>query len=381
LSRQKSYQSAYWSSGLVSSPSNLSTILSPRDVFQFAAGAESYCTDCIGVVAGSKYIIPIGTNLISSAVTGSPVIMNEKEQVLSLDTTCFSLASSDISYPNTVLGSILISIADVNYGVDSVHSSWEITSVAGDGSVKGKRCIVISKDFSGLASKRYSTTSSHISLLSVESLTYYDKKTCTNHGSICLNESLIKNSSFVIWKSAFQSTQYYISKKLSHNFPDPTDLQSDLLFAERFRSLLGLAIKATASDLGIDNVIVTSVTLNSDSAAFRMIPNDGLMILSVIMAVFTIFIGTLLILADLLKLGKTSDRFLRHLSASLDPSDRWLDDVCEYAVDHYAQNNLDWDCAPIKYGEDRSSKGELMGRLRFGGKKDVLAFRNGRKYI
>ncbi|KAJ3332467.1 hypothetical protein HDU91_003098, partial [Kappamyces sp. JEL0680] len=183
--------------------------------------------------------------------------------------------------------------------------------------------------------------------------------------------------------AAFPQSQISLSQSAANlfsAFPDPTASLTDAQYSTRFRQFVGTQMKILAMNMGSPGASQISVPLLSDTAAFQSVPISVLLVLATIFAIFTPVFGALIILADLLKLGKTSDALLRSMVRSLNPADRWLDDIAEYAVASYASHNSEWDLVPVKFGEDRRTRQDPVGRLRFGGRKEVVQFKNGRRF-
>lgn len=94
-----------------------------------------------------------------------------------------------------------------------------------------------------------------------------------------------------------------------------------------------------------------------------------------------LFAGILLLI-DLLRLGKASDQLLRHLQKAVSPGKFSTLTLAKFAEKNelLGNGNYDWDYLPIRFGEDRTTIQDPEGALMFGSKKDVIKFKSKRIY-
>jgi hypothetical protein len=355
---------------------------SDSNVFQTSAGAQWGCFKCVGLKTNDILLVPVSSKLIdtNSLNKKSEVVMQSVQDVVSLDVSCFIVTPRIRAKDEN----LQFSIVDFNYGVRTAFLDFEITAFDTAGNLHGRRCALISRDWSGLTKVRYDISETgSTARASVDYVGAVYSNNCTVIGDSCLNEPLHSNISLALIRSSFPTTTFSLNQVYSknfHMFPDPTQSFTDADYAERVANAIGMNFLLITSQFSNNK---KTVSLETDTLAVKLRVQSWISILTIISAIVCVLVSALLIVADVIKLGKASNVLLRRLSFIIQPGKPNIEAISQYVFDILKDGapSDDWDLMPIRFGEDRLTMHEPLGRLRFGGKKDVVRFKQGRAYF
>jgi hypothetical protein len=351
------------------------------DFFQASVGAQVGCFGCVGYKSRDILFIPVSDKLINGASLehDSDVIMQSLQDIVSLDVSCFVVTPT----PRPIDTNLRVQVLGFNYGVQTSFMDFEISSFNTQGVLRARRCTFISRDWSGIAKVRYTIADSGTTARkAVEFVGPIDPTNCTSIGDLCLNNPTHVDISVALIKSAFPQSTFNIDRAYSQNFhmfPDPGKSMSDTNYADLVANAVGMNFLLGANQFRSTEVITD---LETDQVAVKLRMQSWLMILTIVSASICTLIAIILIIADILRLGKTSDVILRRLSFTLKPGKGNIESIADYIYDIIKDGSPaeDWDLAPVRFGEDRKTMLEPLGKLRFGGKKDIVKFKIGRAY-
>jgi hypothetical protein len=351
------------------------------DFFQSSVGAQIGCYGCVGYRSRDILFVPVSDKLLNEASLqrGSDVIMQSAQDIVSLDVSCFVVNPT----PRAVDTNLRIHVLGFNYGVQTSFMDFEISSFSTQGVLRARRCTFISRDWSGIAKVRYNIADSGTTARkAIEFVGPLHPNNCTSIGDLCLNKPIHSDISVALIKSSFPTNTFQIDRAYSQNFqmfPDPGNPMSDTNYAELVANAVGMNFLLGAYQFQAREV---TTALETDQVAVKLQMQSWLMILTIVSASICTFIAIILIIADILRLGKTSDVILRRLSFTLKPGKGNIESIADYIFDIIKDGppGDDWDLAPVRFGEDRKTMMEPLGKLRFGGKKDIVKFKIGRAY-
>jgi hypothetical protein len=350
------------------------------EFFQASIGAEIGCLDCSGVRSGDVLLVPISGKVAwDEAFVGlNDVILEAPQNVLSLDLSCFTISNSNRSFDSN----IEFEIIDKNSGFRTSFLDFKVSSFRLDTrELRTRRCHMIVREWAATTQIRFSLgEGGSPTRKNIQSILPLDKN-CKTVGNTCLNDPLNEGFSALLLRAAYgynKSTTNKIYSQNFHLFPDPANNYSDFEFAQYMVETIALDLILEASRF---NNIQKGVQFKSDKVAVSLKVESWLVIITLVTGSVMVLFGTLLILMDVIKLGKTANPLLRRLDENLRPGKRNIEDVCQYVTDILESGvSDDWDLAYVKFGEDKATAKEMVGKLRYASKRDVIRFKLKRVY-
>jgi hypothetical protein len=175
---------------------------------------------------------------------------------------------------------------------------------------------------------------------------------------------------------------YSIEKAYSQKvslFPDPAIHTSDHDYSESVSNSIGMMFLIAMSQFA---TTTEAISLEVDTSRVMLHVDASISILAMAIAILTAVLAITLILIDLLRIRKEPDELLRFVSEAIVPGRTFVESSA-VLIKEVIKNKIpveEWDSIPIRFGEDRSTIQDPLGRLRFGRKKDVIKFKPGRAY-
>jgi hypothetical protein len=345
-------------------------------IFQLAVGGQFGCAGCIGLQTENVLLVPISEILtgITNEATDLELLTQSVQDIISIDAECFSIRPT--TRVNRSDSNIQMNIESFESGSSAVLLDIEmVSSVNFTGDVKSKRCSVVFRDWSGIPIVTYGISSTGVvSRLKVSSVSTKNAAGCTPIAGKCLHKSEIPNLADTVLTEALSSYLMTTNQVYSYAlglFPDPSDTtMTDEVYSERVAEILGMLLIMSTSKF---NFSEGTVTVLSNSVAVRMNINSVPLILTIVFAILSILTSVVLIMIDIAKLGKTNDYLLRRLSQNIRAGKRHIEELSEYSRSVFKPGVEEWINAPVRFGEDRATASDALGRLRFGGKRDVVS--------
>jgi hypothetical protein len=174
----------------------------------------------------------------------------------------------------------------------------------------------------------------------------------------------------------FSQKSYVFNQRLAYSSnvaPDPSAPGSDRIFEENVQKLIGNALIIAASMVPSKEI---PVNLHTDTIQVKLIVNQWLLILTVVIASIAALFPMMLISTDLIRIKKSPDQFLRLLYERVKPGKEFIEDSAVLCTDL----NEGQQTALIKYGEDRKTVSNGLGVLRFGLKHEIVKYHENRAY-
>ncbi|KAI8897924.1 hypothetical protein BC833DRAFT_15693 [Globomyces pollinis-pini] len=358
-----------------------STPIDGRNVLFLSFGINLACSDCVGMVSNNVLLVPLTVSLrdISLDAGHEFVFLEATQDIAALSVSCFS---ADATYTDVAKTDLAISVIELSKGVrtsllDLEISSWDSSLT----SLKTRRCSIIAREFSGFTRVRYGIDEQDktVTRLLVDYIGPNAPKSCQKIGNRCLDDPKIPNLTYSLFAPVFDKTVHALSKSYASMFrifPDPSTDVADVVYEKEMAESIGLVLLAARSHLA---TTIEPYSISSPTSIVLDI-DYWFMILTIITAIFCPIVAALIVTFDLIKLEKAPDSLLRRLSQSVKPGKRFLEDISTYVSHIYVPSQDDWDFAPVRFGEDKKTTSDPLGLLRFGGKKDIVKFKNGRPY-
>ncbi|KAJ3368307.1 hypothetical protein HDU91_000705 [Kappamyces sp. JEL0680] len=352
--------------------SNLTSLADTNSsAFQLSVGAQFGCDGCVGYVSEGVLFVPISEILfeVPSAESSIEIISNSDQDIISIEAECFSITTNASRMDNQ----IQIVVDNFEVGTRTTLLDIEIVSSANfTSTVMAKRCSLVFRDLSGTPNVRYGVSDTgRVSRTSVDLVTTRQKPGCYHVAALCLHSSDIPDISTTFLREALSSFLLTSSQNYAYSiglFPDPSIDIMDSVYGERVAEAFGMMMLMTVSKY---NYKQSTVTVLSDSVAVRLYFNTPLMILTIITAIICPIIALVLLMVDIIKLGKANDYLLRRLSQNIRAGKKHIEELSEYTRSIFQPGEDSWTSAPVRFGEDRATTSDALGKLRFGGKKDV----------
>jgi hypothetical protein len=369
----------YGTGGMIHMVPDLSRVAIPNDTetFDLALGSTYSCHGCAGFVSEHSTMVPLSSfikALDEEDTTLRSIFNYQTQDIVGIETRC-----STIQNPPHHSNENLLRL-DINKIVWGQYASVvEVTVLSRRNSkTEGKRCRSVFRDRRANVAYQYGVVKGkYLKKNKVLSMEPEDSETCLEYESVCVNFSERRDLSYTLLKSALTRSFYDVD--LSSRFPDPKDF-GDEDFEHEFQEFLAVLLINSATRFMENTETSSELFTDSKASKFRIAPALNFTILGLGCA--CIGISILLIVFDLIQLGKVPDRLLRKLHSVIRPGKAHLSGLAVYAGSHMNGNTYidDWIQHDIRFGEDRTTVGEEMGRLRFGAKKEIVRYKDSRLY-
>lgn len=349
-------------------------------IFRTAVGAQFGCHNCVGLRTQNLLLIPLSVVLVSSGGVANnlDVIHKTVQDIISLDVECFTILPTIVPRNRT----LQVALGATILGEGAASFDFEFSApMQANGLLKSKRCSIVARDLSGIASVRYNLGVDGVSTRKqIDTITTRFPSNCTLAGDYCLNFSSIPNLSVKVMSVAFAGGLVSIDQAYSFSMdliPDASAEMSDSQFSIRAAEVIGMNLLIAASKF---NYISVPAVIMSDGSAVQLNIQTWLLALTLANAVFCPLLAFVLLMIDILTIRKINNVLLRRLSQSIKPGQKHVSELAEYVSQIFDQFNPDWDLAVARFGEDRRTTSDAQGKLRFGSKKDVVRFKPRRLY-
>jgi hypothetical protein len=352
------------------------------NIFDESIGAQWACLKCVGYSTNDALFVPI-TAKLSHAESGSTefdAIMNSVQDILELEVNCFVSRPIHTRARDARLN---MHILDSSYGFRSAFMDFEISAFDNFGNLKSRRCNLSSRDWSGAADINYYISSTgSVARRGVAEILPHNPKNCTMAGELCLNSPSINNLSETLIKATFSGSLYTIDSAYSKKvnlFPDPTREMLDSDYSESFANSIGMMLLLGMSQF---SVMEEQISLDVDTVHVKLNVDSWISILAIVTAICTALLGVTYIVVDLLRIRKEPNELLRHISEAIVPGRVFVESnaiLIKEMIQHKIPSE-EWDSVPVRFGEDRGTITDPLGKLRFGKKKDIIKFKEGRAY-
>ncbi|KAJ3271874.1 hypothetical protein HDV01_006159 [Terramyces sp. JEL0728] len=359
---------------------NLTLTEDPNNAILFGLGGMSSCADCVFFSGEDDWkFVPISYFQTELGMPSEHYLISQVQDVIAISISCMTLYTPTASTSN-----ILIQTDKYQYGLNTVIAKMFLTGQSeASPDMVTRRCEIYLRAVSAEVMTFYSTDLvTNAKKTEITSINPVNASSCYYLASCCVNDPLRSDILYSLTYPIFSNASITINKNFVSDaslFPNPGSVIDDEYFSDMLLLPISMIIMGVANQFYTEDVIVP--TMNIDTAEILNI-NIGLKITTILISAFCIVFAILLITIDLVKLNLASDLLLRKLSNLLHPGKENLESISEFVSKTYNPcfDQDSWDLCKIRYGEDRRTVMDPLGKLIFGNKKDVVKFKPDRAY-
>jgi hypothetical protein len=368
----------YGTGGMIHMVPDLSRVFVPNDteIFDLALGSTFSCNGCAGFVSEHSKMVPISTFIKQLDInddTLKSIYNYQTQDFIGIETRCVTLQNP----PPHASDLLHLEINKLVWGKYASVLEATVLSRA-QSKTEGKRCRAVMRDHRATVAYKYGVVRGrYLKKDEVLSLEPEDLETCEEYESVCVNLPKRSDLSYTLLKSALTRSYYDVDPR--SRLPDPKDFDVED-FEHEFQEFVAVLLINSAAHFMEDRETSSELFSDSKASKFRIAPALNFTILGLGSA--CIAISVLLIVFDLIQLGKVPDRLLRRLHSVIRPGKAHLAGLAVYAGSHMNGNTYidDWIEHDIRFGEDRTTVCEEKGILRFGTKKEIVRYKDKRDY-
>lgn len=349
----------------------------PENLIYGSLGARYTCVACTGIITQDRCVIPISSflkDIASIPQVSKKIFLSDPQDIVVLRVNCFETVDP---VSNVTKDSVEFKVNSLTRGIRHTTSEFEVFSISKDNVLIGKYCRVKVMEGRAHVKSQYQISQDNdFRREKIASILPIDASTCENYGKLCLNKPLREDLSYTLLKTSFDVGQLTVLK--SRFFPDPAQY-SMLKYEIEIRKFIGIMLLNAALEY-VDGIEPAQIYSEDQYSTLEI--DSSLKILTIIASSICVVMSVGLILIDIVQLDKVPNTLLRKLSKSIQPGINNLKTISEYVANNseLKLGSGDWDTEPVRFGEDRRTVGEATGLLRFGGKKDVVKFKDDRTY-
>ncbi|KAJ3255101.1 hypothetical protein HK103_006644 [Boothiomyces macroporosus] len=360
--------------------SNLTVTEDPYNLVLYGLGGMYSCSNCVFYSGSDDWkFIPISFSQTELGKPSEHYLISQVQDMAAISIACMTLETPRSYTPN-----ILVETDKYDYGLNAVIVKLLLTSQSDTSSAMvTRRCEIFLRAVSAEVGTYYSTNLvTNAKKTEIASINPVNSSSCYYLSDICVNDPIRSDLVYSLTQPLFANASITINKNFAVQaslFPNPGSSINDEYFADMLLLPISLMLIGVANQYYTIDVDVP--TMNIDTAEILNI-NIGLKITTILISAFCIFFAILLIAIDLIKLNLASDILLRKLSKIIHPGQENLESISEFVAKTYNPcfDQDSWDLCKIRYGEDRRTVMDPLGKLIFGNKKDVVKFKPDRAY-
>jgi hypothetical protein len=327
------------------------------------------------------FTLPVSLHLSADAEeTRFEGIMTAVQDVLEMEVNCFQ---SRPIHNRTVDRKLYLHILDSSYGQRSAFMDFEISAFDNFGQLRSKRCNLSTRDWSGKADiTYYITPTGSVARRGVEEISAHNHRNCTMTGELCLNAPLTNQLGEILIKATFTRSVYTVERVYAQKvnlFPDPTKDMPDSDYSESFASSIGMMMLMAMPQFAKST---EQITLNVDTVKVKLNVNPVISTVGMVVSIATAVLAAGLIIIDLVRIRKEPDELIRYIANAIVPGRVFVESNA-ILIKEMIQQKIpieEWNSIPVRFGEDRTTISDPLGKLRFGKKKDIIKYKDGRTY-
>jgi hypothetical protein len=403
-------------------------------VISMGMGGVKTCAQCATIKSGVFEVMPVGTYMKKLAERGVNYIVYGSEDVIMMKVKCIQLST-----PITITDGVKLETETFHNGNHSILANMAFTSVdyktylareqayfdeldkqkAEAGAAKAdedmvqlrrrgvnpatgnststpkwtqeelkkSKMVTRSCDIKLRARRmktvtEYSTDSiGNVKKRSILSIEPDDPNTCYNLGGHCFNypdRPDLLNLAFPLLKNTSVELS---ARDVFHSavIPFPGYKHKDKDYARLIKKFLMMSILNTALTLYDRPAKVATYNLNN---ARILAIQPELKWITIVVSIFSVLFGLSLILMDLVRLQRANNVMLRKLDDAIHLGKLHFEAIAciVHKTSSASHDREDWDLVPIRFGEDRKTIMDPIGRLMFGTKKDIIKMKLERSY-
>ncbi|KAJ3324596.1 hypothetical protein HDV06_006489 [Boothiomyces sp. JEL0866] len=359
---------------------NLSVTEDPYNLILYGLGGMFSCADCVYFSGEDDWkFIPISYFQTDLGKPSEHYLISQVQDIVAISIACMTLDT-----PRGFTSNILVETDKYDYGYNAVIAKLLLTSQSeSTAAMVTRRCEIYLRAVSAEVVTFYSTNLvTNAKKKEISLINPVNSSSCYYLSAYCVNDPIRTDLVYSLTYPLFSNASISINKNFALDaslFPNPGSSINDQYFSDMMLLPISLMLLGVANQYYTVDVVVP--TMNIDTAEILNI-NIGLKITTILISAFCILFAILLITIDLVKLNLASDILLRKLSKLLHPGKENLESISEFVSKTYNPcfDQDSWDLCKIRYGEDRRTVMDPLGKLIFGNKKDVVKFKPDRAY-
>ncbi|KAI8914428.1 hypothetical protein EDD86DRAFT_199320 [Gorgonomyces haynaldii] len=349
--------------------------------FMIGLGVPLGCNDCGSISRTTYSLIPVSTILKNTYIHSDTAILERPSDMIGLEVNCNTL----LVPTNTGVATGYVEISSRNLIATAAGAKFDVYLTARNPlslNITSRSCSVAMYDLRGIAAIKYTIDEYNFATkYRGYSVKPENDATCTKFKDFCLNRSIRSQMSYSFANLLFGSGHNItIPQAYSYTaglMPDPSDFWSDSDYSGTFRKTIeGLILATTVTFM----TRTSDSPLNTDSVGIQLSVPSGILITANVAAGLAIFFAVFLFLVEYVQLDQIPDGLMKQLHARIKLGPLQTISLSQLARESFEAGNKDWDLDVVKFGEDRKTRSENVGVLRFGHHGEIVRFNPERKY-
>jgi hypothetical protein len=348
------------------------------EVFITALGTRFTCKDCVGINHNSFLYVPITSFMYEKPSSESSTLLSKTIQdILSIRAQCYKITNPIYTLE---IDHVAWQMKEIVRGVNTTLLDFEVYS-RNTTDLQGRRCKVLMRDFAGSVKQRYKQAFyGSIKKYSVEQITSVDTNNCDDGTPLCLNPPTRSSLSAILAHTGLSFSMLKVKRQfLDHSnlFPNLHKDIPQLDFDSDIQKFIGVVLVVAAKKY-LDEVV--PVNIYSDDFSVKLVIDPILKYLTVVFSFLCVLFSVSLILTDMVHLEKTPNEYLDALSRVLRHGKSNLEALAPF-VSKNCVSGTDWHYQNVRFGENKNTISDPLGRLILGAKKDIVKFKAERAYF